>query len=77
VEVYFSDILQDTPETMNTVLRTLDFVKESPRYIIGNKVLVYSFSVCREEPNTTFWVLGFFDAKPFWVFTPPPEKPVV
>ncbi len=73
VDVFSSDTLHLTPEIMNTVLGTLDFVQGRQRYIIGDKVFIYSFRQFQEAPNETFWVLGFFDVKPFWVFTWPPN----
>ncbi|NKB80897.1 MAG: hypothetical protein GKS05_03165 [Nitrospirales bacterium] len=75
ISVHSSDTMEKTPKAMNAVLRTINFIKGSPKYSIGDEVFSYSFAVCQDEPNATFWVLGFFNTKPFWVFTMPQEKP--
>lgn len=71
ISVHSSQEINQDLEAINSVLKMVKAIET--RVTVGNDVFSYSCVVFKDQPNATFWMLGFFNTLPFFVMTRPPQ----
>ncbi len=73
IEVYSTGTMNLRPEGINAGLEFIRHIKPENKRTIGEDVFSYGWGIADDDPNATYWYLGFFQALPFFVVTVPPN----
>lgn len=76
ISVYSTRHMDKGKEDLNSVLELINFIKPENKKTIGNEVFSYGYAIADDHPNGTFWVLTFYKAMPFFVYSIPATPPI-